>query len=84
MHLHEIHYLTFDFDLVVKVIKNVAQYPLLRVTYALQSLKLLCPTVWKIHLQENTLFDPDFGAKVTQYAAQYGPSTSYDLCTCKT
>ena len=33
MHLQELHYLTFDFDLGVKVTQNVAQYPLHYVTY---------------------------------------------------
>ena len=35
----------------------------------LQSLKLLCPTVNEMHLQENTLFDLDLG--VTLKGAQY-------------
>ena len=33
MHLQKKHYLTFDLDLGVKVIQNVAQYPLHHVTY---------------------------------------------------
>ena len=38
----------------------------------LQSLKLLCLTVkGKVHLQENTLFDLELVAKVTQYITQY-------------
>ena len=37
-----------------------------------QSLMLLHPIVKeKMHLQENTLFDFDFGVKVTQNVAQY-------------
>ena len=35
-----------------------------------QSLILLNPTVKKMHLQENTLFDPDLGVKVTRNVAQ--------------
>ena len=31
----------------------------------LRTLKLLCPMVQKMHLQENTLFDPDPKVKVT-------------------
>ena len=30
----KVHYLTFDLDLVVKVTRNVAQYPLYHVTYS--------------------------------------------------
>ena len=37
-----------------------------------QSLNLLCPMVMgKLHLQENTLFDPDLGVKVMQNVDQY-------------
>ena len=35
----------------------------------LQSLKLLLPTVKEMHLQEITLYDLDFGVKVTQNVA---------------
>ena len=34
MHLQEIQYLTFDLDLGVKVMQNVAQYPLHYVSYS--------------------------------------------------
>ena len=34
-------------------------------------MKLLCPMIWEMHLQENTLFDLDRGVKVTRNAAQY-------------
>ena len=34
IHLQEIHYLTFDLDLGVKVTRNVAQYALHLVTYS--------------------------------------------------
>ena len=48
----------YDPDLGVKVTQNVAQYHPHHVTYALETLKLLCQMVQeKIHLQENTLFD---------------------------
>ena len=54
MHLQE--NTLFDLDLGVKVILNVAQYPMHQ-----QSLILLHPTVKeKMHLQVNTLFDLDF------------------------
>ena len=41
MHLKKIHYLTFDLDLGVKIIQNVAQYPLHHVTYSGLKFKLL-------------------------------------------
>ena len=34
MYLQKIHYLTVGLDLEVKVTQNVAQYPLLNVTYS--------------------------------------------------
>ena len=34
MRLQELHYLTFDLDLKLKVLRNVAQYPLHHETYA--------------------------------------------------
>ena len=37
-----------------------------------QNLKLLLPKVYEeMHLQENTLFDLDFGVKVTKNDTQY-------------
>ena len=39
-HLQEIQYLTFDLDLVVKVTRNVAQYPLHHVTYPATKFKV--------------------------------------------
>ena len=41
----KIHYLTFVLDLGIMVIRNVVQYPLNHVTYALTKMKLLRPTV---------------------------------------
>ena len=58
MHLQELHYLTFDLDLGVKVTQNVAQYPLHYVTILgtkLNSLRLMVKE--EMHLQEITLFD---------------------------
>ena len=58
-----------NFDLDLGVTHNVAHYPLHHMTFALQSLKLLCLTVHEMHLQENTLFYLD--VKVTQNVAEY-------------
>ena len=57
----------------IKITQNVAQYPQHQMTYV-PALKLLCPTVYeKMHLQENILFDIDFGPRSYEVL----PSTLY-------
>ena len=84
MHLQEIHYLTFDLDLRVKVTINIAQYPLHYMTYNvctckvlskyLQWLKIRC-IYKKIHL---TLIPRSGLHKFCSV-----PFTLCDLCTYK-
>ena len=65
MHLQEIT--SFDLDPKVKVTRNIAKYPRHHVTYASAKFDVAHPMVKeKMHLQENTLFDPDLGGSRSQ------------------